>query len=208
MTTKKKKPAKKLPTKLIKHLNSKGAKHNVLEHKTVYTAIDAANTLKRKMDEIVKSLFVRADKYYFLVCLPADRNLDFKKLKKVIENEVGTKVKTVEIPSEKVMRKFLKIKNEGLSGFGTFYKLPVIIDKQLGKVKKAVFSAGDFNHSVEMLVRDFIKLENAILGSFGIKKKIKIVDKKSSSPKKKKSGKKTVAKKKQTRKKKTGSKRK
>jgi len=130
--------------------------------------------MKKKMDEIVKSLLVKADKYYYIVCLPADENLDFKKLKKAIENVVGSKVKAVEIPNEKTMQKILKIKDEGTSAFGGFYKLPVVVEKKLAKLKKAVFSSGGFNHSVEMAVRDFIKLENAILDSFGIKKKVKL----------------------------------
>jgi hypothetical protein len=40
-------------------------------------------------------------------------------------------------------------------------------------VKRAVFSSGSFNHSVDMAVKDFVRLEKAILGSFGVKKKIK-----------------------------------
>jgi len=69
----------KLPEKVAKYLKDSGVKHNVLEHKTVYTAMDAANTMKRKMGEIAKSLLVQADKDYFLVIMPADYNLDFKK---------------------------------------------------------------------------------------------------------------------------------
>ena len=52
--------------------------------------------------------------------------------------------------------------------------MPVVADKGLAKAKKAIFSSGSFNHSVEMAVKDFLKLENAVLGSFGIKKRVKI----------------------------------
>ena len=207
---------RKLPNKLIKHLEAKNTKHNILEHKTAYTAIDVANTMKRKMNEIVKSLLVKADKYYYIVCLPASDNLDFKKLKKAIEQVVGTKVKAIEIPREKAMLKILKIRKEGTSAFGSFYKLPVIVDKKISKLKKAVFSSGGFNHSIEMAVKDFVKLENAIFDNFGIKKKIKIQkiinqrsslssikkNKKKTMPIKKKATKKKVAKKKPVAKKK------
>ncbi len=189
----------KLPKKLLKHLESRKVKHNVLEHRTVYTAIDVANTMQRKMDEIVKSLLVKADRYYYIVCLPANDNLDFKKLKKAIEKIVGAKVKTIEIPKEETMQKILKIKEEGTSAFGSFYKLPVLIDIKLTKLKKAIFSSGGFNHSIEMALTDFIKLENAILENFGIKKKIniqKVINPYSSSSKMKKRGNKTMVKKK------------
>lgn len=172
MATKK---IKKLPGKVINYLKKAGVKHEILSHKTVYTAFDAAATMRRKLGEIVKSLLVRADKDYYLVLLPADHNLDFKKLGGLIAKQTGRPVKTVKIPGEKIMEKVLKIKAGALSAFGGFHKLPVIADKGLAKAKKAVFSSGSFNHSVEMTVKDFVKLENAILGSFGVKKKIKVV---------------------------------
>jgi len=166
---------KKLPAKLVKYLDKAGVKHEILEHKTVYTALDAAATMKKKLNEIAKSLLVKADKDYYLVLLPADYNLDFKKLGKCIGAQTGKKVKVVKIPGEKIMESALKIKAGALSAFGGVHKLPVIMDKGLSKAKKAIFSSGSFNHSVEMAVRDFVKLENAVLGSFGIKKKVKIV---------------------------------
>ena len=95
------------------------------------------------------------------------------------------------------MKSLLKLKNEGMSAFGGFHKLPVILEKNLSKVKKAVFSSGSFNHSVEMAVKNFSQLENVILADFGINKKIKVIKRPSSSVKMKKGAKnKTMAKKK------------
>lgn len=182
-----KKTAKsKLPAKLIQYLEKAGIDHNILEHKTVYTAIDAAATMKKKLNEIAKSLLVKADKDYYLVLLPADYNVDFAKLGKCIGAHRGKDVKVVKIPGEKIMAEALKVKAGAMSAFGQLHKLPVIMDKGLAKAKKAVFSSGSFNHSVEMAVKDFAKLENAALGSFGVKKKVKVVkvNKKKASKKK------------------------
>ena len=74
--------------KLIKYLEKMGVSHELLEHKKVYTAIDAANTLKRKMDQIAKSLLVKADKDYYLVLLPADKNLNEEKIRKLDRKSV------------------------------------------------------------------------------------------------------------------------
>jgi len=184
---------KNFPKKLSDYLKSKGIDPKVLEHRTAYTAIDAANTLKKKLDEIVKSLLVKADDYYYVVCLPADHNLDFKKIKSAIEKVSGKKVKTVLIPDEKTMGKVLKIKNEGLTAFGGLYKVPVMVEKKLANLKKAVFSSGNFNHSVEMGVKEFSRLENAVLANFGVKKKIKVINVRSSSSLMKKSATKKMA---------------
>ena len=164
----------KMPVKLLSYLEKAGAKHELLEHRTVYTALDAAATMRRKMGEIVKSLLVQADRDYYLVLLPADRNLDFKKLTAAISKGAKKNIRAVKIPGEKIMEKLLKVKAGAMSAFGGFHKLPVVMDKELAKAKKAVFASGSFNHSIEMAVKDFIKLENVILGSFGIKKKVKL----------------------------------
>ena len=186
----------KLSPKLVKYLEKAGIDHDILEHKTVYTAIDAANTMEKKLGEIAKSLLVKADKDYFLVLLPADHNLDFKKLGICIGAQAGKKIKVVKIPGEKIMENALKIKAGALSAFGGIHKLPVIMEKKLVGVKKAVFSSGSFNHSVEMAAKDFVKLENTFLGNFGIKKKIKLQKPVKKVDKKKVKAKKTVAKKK------------
>ncbi|MFA5360095.1 MAG: YbaK/EbsC family protein [Patescibacteria group bacterium] len=168
----------KFPQKLAKYLDKAKIKHNILEHKTVYTAYDTAATMGKKLNEVVKTLLVAADRDYYLVLLPADYNLDFKKLAKEISKATGKKIKAVKIPGEKIMEKLLKVKAGAMSAFGGLYKLPVIMEKNLTKIKKAVFASGSFNHSVEMAVKDFIKLEGAALGGFGIKKKVVLVKKK------------------------------
>lgn len=168
-----KKPKTKFPEKIVKYLKDAGIPHEVLEHKTVYTAMDAAATMRKKMGEIAKSLLVKADKDYFLIILPADHNLDFKKLAKALKQLHKKNYAVVKIPGEKIMTELLKLKEGTISAFGKLHNLPVVVDKNLAKAKKAVFGTGNFNHSIEMAVRDFIRLENAFLGSFGVKKKIK-----------------------------------
>ena len=187
------KPKKKdkIPTKVKKYLEKAGVKHDILEHKTVYTAIDAAKTMKKDLQQIAKSLLVKADKDYYLILLPADYNLNEKKLKKVIEKGKEKEIKAIKIPGEKMMEKALNLKAGALTAFGNLHKVNVIVDKKLEEAKKAVFSSGSLNHSVEMAVKDFVKMENAILDSFGVKKKVKMTDNKQKRKPKKASTKKT-----------------
>jgi hypothetical protein len=85
------------------------------------------------------------------------------------------------------MEKALNLKAGALTAFGNLHKVNVIVDKNLEKVKKAVFSSGSLNHSVEIAVKDFIKMENAVLDSFGVKKKVKMEKKPSKTKTKTKS---------------------
>jgi Ala-tRNA(Pro) deacylase len=183
------KPKKKdkISAKVKNYLDKAGIKHEILEHKTVYTAIDAAKTMKKDLGQIAKSLLVKADKDYYLVLLPADYNLDEKKLKKAIEKGSHKEIKTIKIPGEKMMEKALNLKAGALTAFGNLHKVNVIVDKNLEKVKKAVFSSGSLNQSVEIAVKDFIKMENDVLDSFGVKKKVKMEKKPSKTKTKAKS---------------------
>lgn len=153
--------------KLKKHLDQNKIKYEVVPHKKVFTAVDAAATLKVKLEEIAKSLVVKADKTYYLLILAANRNVHLGKLQKAL------KVKKVIIPKEAELVKAFKIKPGSLTGFGAVHQLPVIVDKGYDKVKKAIFSSGSLIESVKMTVRDYLKLERVIVHSFSEIKKFK-----------------------------------
>lgn len=163
---------KKISAKLVKYLDTSGIKYVALEHRTVYTAIDAANTMKRNINEIAKSLLVKADKEFYLVLLPADNNLDLEKLAKVINKVSEKPVKKIIIPSEKVIEANLKIKPGSITAFGKLHKIGIVLDKKMEKLKKAVFAAGTPNFSIEMSIKDYIKLEEPLVDVIGAKKKI------------------------------------
>ena len=162
-----------IPAKVKKYLDSKGVDYEELAHKTVYTAYDAAQTLKKQLKEIAKTILVEADKTHALVILPADKKIDMEKLKKALG------AKKISIPSEQVMIKVLKIKPGTLSSFGRLHKMEVVVDKALLGAKKAVISTGSFTDSVLMKVKDFIQSEEARLanvamsGGYKIPKKMK-----------------------------------
>jgi prolyl-tRNA editing enzyme YbaK/EbsC (Cys-tRNA(Pro) deacylase) len=54
--------------------------------------------------------------------------------------------------------------------FGSLFELPMFIDKKLLKNKKINLPAGSYTESVIMSVKDYLKLENPVQGSFAVKK--------------------------------------
>ncbi len=189
-----------VPKKIINHLDRQGAKYAIVTHRKVYTAYDAAQTLRKKVDEIVKNLLVKTDKGFVVVVLPASRNINLPKLKKLM-NAQGKGVKKVELPKEQVMVRLLKVKPGALPAFGSLHKLEVYMDKSMQKVKKAIFASGSFTESIEMAMKEFEKLEKPVIGLFSEVKKIKQIKKVKKKVKKtvkqvKKVVKKTVKKKK------------
>jgi len=191
-----------LSKKLIKHLEDNKTKFEVVEHKVVYTAYDAAQTMKVKLNEIAKSLLIKLNKPfmdgmkpYIMIIIGADKNIDLKKLKKVISDwaeklnkelrlekqekgkkpkiDIYNKVAKVIIPKEKDLKDKLKIKPGAMAAFGSIYKLPVFIDKSFLKTKQAIFSGDYLKASIKMAVKDFYKLEQALEGNFSVAKKFK-----------------------------------
>lgn len=188
--------------KLKKYLEANKVKHEIVKHKVVYTAYDAAATMKVKLSEIAKSLLVKfnrpflaGEKPYAMIIVPADKNIDLKKLAKVVSDwavklnkelrfvrpqkgkkqimDLYSKVVKVIIPKEKEMKDKLKAKPGALSAFGGIYRLPVFIDKTFLKGKLAIFAGDSFTESVKMAINDFYKLEKAMMGNFGVARKFK-----------------------------------
>ena len=189
---------KSIPKKIKDYLDKHKAEYEELAHKTVYTAYDAAQTLKKDLKEVAKNLLIQADKTYALVVVPADKRIDLKKLKKALG------AKKVSIPKEDVIVKVLKIKPGVISSFGKLHKVETWIDQAMLGTKKVVFSTGSATNSVLMKVKDFVQLEEAKLadiamkGGYKIPKPVKKAMKKVTTKfnKKKKSAQKKVAKKK------------
>jgi Ala-tRNA(Pro) deacylase len=144
-----------IPAKVKNYLQKNKIKYEVLKHKTVFTAYDMAQTMKRKLSEIAKTLLVKVDKKYYIVVVPAHYNLDFKK---------------VDIARESDMKNKFNTKPGAMTPFGTLHKVEVIADKALLKTKDAIFSAGSFTESLRMKVKDYLKAENAQTGNIGKKK--------------------------------------
>lgn len=176
-----------IPKKILNHLDKNKIKYKVVPHKKVYTAYDLAETLREDLKNIAKTLFVKADKKYYLVVLPANYQLDLTKLKKSL------KAKKAELVNEKTIQKILKIKPGAITPFGSMHELEVLVDKTFNKIKEMLVGAGSFTESLRLKTRDFLKTEEPLLVSIGAVKKRKPLKKK--TIKKKSAGKKTPIKK-------------
>jgi Ala-tRNA(Pro) deacylase len=155
-----------IPKKLLSYLTGKSLNHDVVRHKKVYTAFDAAKTLRAPLTAIAKALLLKSEKGFFLAVLSAGHILDIKKITKL------AKVKKVRIPSEKELWQFLKKKHAALTPFGGHYGISVFLDKNFLKNKQGIFSAGSFTESLRMPLKHFLAAEQPITGIFGsIRKK-------------------------------------
>ncbi len=146
-----------------KYLKDKKVKYEILAHKTVYTAMDKAKTLKYDPKAVIKSCFIKiGPKNYAIGLISADKIIDFKKIKKAVEKwlkKQGIKlIPKISFADEKWMKKNLLGKVGANPPFGELYKLPTFIDSVLFKNKKLVMNIGEYEKSLEMKIKDFKKL--------------------------------------------------
>jgi len=172
---------------LEKLLKDTKAKYELVKHKTVYTALDKAKTLKVKSKEVAKTLVLKLGSgktaQYVLASIPADKNFDKEKFKKLYnewlkkmakaEGKVFKAVKEIDFAAEAIIKKnIIKIKKGGtVAPFGELYKVPTFIDISLLKVKKLVVNAGGFEESIIILSKQLEKIGGFIKGNFSKAKK-------------------------------------
>lgn len=164
---------------LQKILEKNKIKHEVIDHRTVFTALDSARTQHIDPKEVVKTLVMKIDaKKHILALIPANKNLDKKKLLKEVnkwlKKEGEKAVKAVEFAKEDWMKKNLKGKVGATIPLGEVNKMTVFIDKSLLKNKNLIINSGDYEKSIKIATKKFVEIEDMIKGAFSeAKKKIK-----------------------------------
>lgn len=161
--------------KIIKYLEDKKYKYEIIEHKTTYTAWDMAQTEKVKPQEVAKTLVMKADNDYVLALIPSNKNLDKPKLLKIInawQKKNKNKIyKKIDFAKEAWMKKSLPGKVGATPPFSQLLKLAVYMDNALAKVKKIYFGSGEYTISLRIASGQYQKIENPIKGVFSKNKK-------------------------------------
>ncbi len=153
-------------------------KYELLEHRTVYTALDKAATLRVKPTAIGKTVIVSFDaKGYALGLIPANKNLDKQKVlttfNKYRQKMKEKPFKKIDFVTEKWLTSNIKGAKLGATPpFGILYKLPFFIDNSLAKQSKIIVNAGEYELSLKLSPASLIKLDPYTLkGSFSMAKK-------------------------------------
>ncbi|MCP6718525.1 MAG: hypothetical protein KJI70_03255 [Patescibacteria group bacterium] len=161
-----------IPKKVINFLEKAKVKYELVEHKTVYTAFDKARTLKEKQNIIGKTLVLKADRDLAIVLIPANKNLDKLKFKKIVNDwkrKTDQKlIKTIDFASERLIKNKIKgVKVGAIPGFGNLFKIPTFINKSLLSPSKIIINSGDYKNSIQLEPAQFEKLvPDLITGSF------------------------------------------
>ncbi len=160
--------------KIINYLDKNGYKYETINHKMTYTAWDTSQTEHIKPQEVAKTLVMKADGYYFLALISANRKLDKRKLLKIVkasDKKNGRKEsKKIDLADEKWMKKNIQGKVGAVPPFWGVTKLNVFFDGLLAKNKKIYVGSGEYTASFKISVSQFLKIEQAVKGNFSVKK--------------------------------------
>lgn len=158
--------------KITNFLEKNKLKYKIIEHKTVYTAFDKAQTLKAPLKIIGKTLVVRFDRETAILLISANRNLDKKKLKKVVnkkrKKEDKKLVSKISFVSESWMKKKLRgTKLGAVPPFGPLWKMETFVDRNFLRQPKIILNSGDCNFSFKISSTVFKKkLPGLTIGNF------------------------------------------
>jgi prolyl-tRNA editing enzyme YbaK/EbsC (Cys-tRNA(Pro) deacylase) len=159
-------------------LDKHKVKCEAIEHKTVYTAYDKTATLHIKPNIVGKTMTIVFDKKnYALGLIPANKNLDKKKVLKAfnaLRKKTGERGhKKIDFAKEAWMKKTFKGIDVGATPpFGLLYDLPFFIDNSLLKQTKIVINAGKYETSFKISPTNLLKLNpDTTKGSFSMTKK-------------------------------------
>lgn len=165
--------------KVLDYLKKKKYKFEVIEHKTTYTAYDTARTTQKqekkvKPEEVVKTLVVKAEKDYLLALVPAPKRLDKKKLLKAVNTDRKKKklalAKSLDLAKEVWMKKNIPGKVGATPAFRELLKLDIYIDAVLAKQKNLYVGSGEYEFSIKVLTKQYLKNETPVKGNFRLKK--------------------------------------
>lgn len=161
-----------VPKKIINFLEKNKAKYEILKHRKVYTSFDKAKTLRVKPNLIGKTLILKAKSDIFVVLIPADKNLDRQKFKKIINKErkkaEKKAIQKIEFASERIIKNKIKgIKLGAIPPFGSLFGFPTFINKSFLKQPKIIISSGDYKNSI-IIKSSFLKkmIPDLVIGSF------------------------------------------
>jgi len=156
-----------IPKKIINFLEKAKIKYEIVKHRQVYTAFDKAQTLCLPERMVGKTLILKTDKNLVISLIPANKNLDKNKFKKLAHPLCGYP-KKLEFVSEKIIKNKLKgVKVGAIPPLGPLWELPTFVDRLLMIQPKIIINGGDYNWSIKINPRILKKIiPDLVIGSF------------------------------------------
>jgi Ala-tRNA(Pro) deacylase len=137
--------------------------YEILHHPEAVTAQRIAQAEHVKGRHHAKIVMVKSGEQRLMTVLPADHQIDLKKLKKAIG-------KAVSLDSEQDFKPLFPDCAVGaMPPFGNLYGVPTYVDKSLSQEDYIVFEAGTHTDAIKLSYRDYEKIAKPRVEEFAIK---------------------------------------
>ena len=148
----------------IHYLHSHKVCYSHSIHAPAASALEVADRDRVLANEIAKSVAYIGDNGYGLAVVPADCEVDLRKLRILLG------LIKIRVASEAELESILPGAGKGpLPPFGSLFGVPVLLDSELAIQDFIAFSAGSSRDVIRISVVDFLKLVNPSVGSIGLK---------------------------------------
>ena len=138
--------------------------HNVpyrlTEHEPVRTSEQAARIRGAALKTGAKAMVVRGKDSYFLLVLPADKQIDWKRMRAILH------VSNLRLATEEEAESVAHVKMGSVPPFGNLLGLPTYFDEGIFENDVVNFNPGSTTHSIAMKSADLRTLVSPIVASF------------------------------------------
>lgn len=139
-----------LTDRIVQCLEERGVPYSLTEHEAVRTSAEAAQVRGVELRTGAKAMVVRSSGGTVLAVLPADRRIDWRKLKRALE----VKDASLEAPEE--AERLTGVPVGSVPPFANLLGLSSVFDPALLENELVRFNAGSRTHSIEMRSEDLV----------------------------------------------------
>ncbi|HLH62021.1 MAG TPA: YbaK/EbsC family protein [Ktedonobacteraceae bacterium] len=134
--------------------------YKLTEHEPVRTSEQAARVRGAELKTGAKAMIVRGKDNHYLLVLPADKQIDWKRVRAILH------VSNLRFATEEEAESVAHVKMGSVPPFGNILGLPTYFDKGLFENDVVNFNPGSTTHSIAMKSADLRILVSPIIASF------------------------------------------
>ncbi len=146
--------------KIIALLESHHVQHKLTEHEPVRTSEEAARIRGVALKTGAKAMIARHKDNYYLFVLPADKHIDWKRVKAILN------VRDIRLATAEEAEQVAHVQMGSVPPFGNLLGLPTYFDEGIFENEVVNFNPGSTTHSIAMKSADLRALVAPVVESF------------------------------------------
>jgi Ala-tRNA(Pro) deacylase len=146
--------------KIVALLEKNNVPYRLTEHEPVRTSEEAARVRGAALKTGAKAMIVRGKDTYYLLVLPADKQIDWKRARALLH------VSNLRFATEEEAENVANVKMGSVPPFGNILGLPTYFDEALFENDVVNFNPGSTTHSIAMKSADLRALVSPVVASF------------------------------------------